>query len=169
MVDYKPTPAPAGYVQPPDSSAVFSAAGRFGAKRPVEELDSRRHPMNKLIPALAGFLVLLQATSGAGDDTGFAVTAGVRQLFLDDDGIQSRENLRTNMHRPVKHGAVLRSPDPSRTLQTRTAPVWDPTAQALCALGSEHRAERLGEPRRSELVGRGHHQYPDRYGRPRPQ
>ncbi len=82
--------------------------------------------MHRLIPVLAGSLVLVQATLGRGDDTTFQVRAGVRQLFLDDQGVERRENLRTTMHRPAKRGAVLRSPDPSRTLQTRTAPAWDP-------------------------------------------
>ena len=30
------------------------------------------------------------------------------------------------MHAPEKKGAVIRSPQPGRTLQTRSAPVWDP-------------------------------------------
>jgi len=41
-------------------------------------------------------------------------------------GVRSIENLRRTMHRPQKRGAVLRSPNPSQTIQTRTAPVWDP-------------------------------------------
>ena len=39
------------------------------------------------------------------------------------------ENLRRTMHRPVKRGAVIRSPNPRQTIQTRTAPVWDPEAK----------------------------------------
>jgi hypothetical protein len=58
----------------------------------------------------------------------FSVSVGQRQLFLDDQGVRSIENLRRTMHRPQKRGAVLRSPNPNQTLQTRTAPVWDPQA-----------------------------------------
>ncbi len=85
--------------------------------------------MNRWIPAWAGLLVLVSGDFGRGDETTFEVVAGVRQLFLDDQGIERRENVRTTMHRPVKRGAVLRSPDPSRTLQTRSAPAWDPVRQ----------------------------------------
>ncbi len=82
--------------------------------------------MMRWVPALASLLVLLHGALGRGDEAAFAVRAGVRQLFLDDRGIERRENVRTVMHRPAKRGAVLRSPDPSRTLQIRTAPAWDP-------------------------------------------
>lgn len=82
--------------------------------------------MNRLIPALIGLLVLAHGKIGRCDETKFEVRAGIRQLFLDDQGIARRENVRTTMHRPAKRGAVLRSPDPSRTVQSRTAPVWDP-------------------------------------------
>ena len=57
---------------------------------------------------------------------GFSVTPGERQLFVDDVGIGRIENLQRTMHRPVKRGAVIRSPQPTENLQTRTAPVWDP-------------------------------------------
>ena len=57
------------------------------------------------------------------------VTLGVRQLFLDDVGIAARRGLQRRMHRPHKRGAVIRSPDPKQTVQTRTAPVWDPVAK----------------------------------------
>lgn len=82
--------------------------------------------MKRIVAGLAGLLVLVHVGPGRGDEPTFEVRAGVRQLFLDDQGVERRENVRTIMHRPVKRGAVLRSPDPSRTLQTRTAPVWDP-------------------------------------------
>ena len=55
----------------------------------------------------------------------FDVRTGQRQLFLDDVGIQ-KTSLKKTMHRPVKRGAVIRHPDPRQTVQTRTAPVWDP-------------------------------------------
>lgn len=58
----------------------------------------------------------------------FDVPAGQRQLFLDDHGIASTQNLTRVMHPPAKKGAVIR-PDPddpdNRSIQTRTAPIWD--------------------------------------------
>ena len=85
--------------------------------------------MMRWIPAFAALLVVLRGASGRADPAEFEVRAGVRQLFLDDRGLERREQVRTVMHRPVKRGAVLRSPDPSRVLQIRTAPAWDPVRQ----------------------------------------
>jgi hypothetical protein len=59
----------------------------------------------------------------------FEIKVGQRELFLDDVGVAHLENLLRTMHRPVKRGAVIRSPDPSQTLQTRTAPVWNPVTR----------------------------------------
>jgi len=75
--------------------------------------------------SLAQFLILLACPlPGLCDDTPpFEVQTARRQLFLDDSGIGKLDNLRPTMHRPVKRGAVIRSPDPMRTLQTRTATV----------------------------------------------
>jgi hypothetical protein len=56
----------------------------------------------------------------------FRVPLGQRQLFLDDYGVAAIENLHRQMHRPEKRGAVIRSTHPKQTIQTRTAPVWDP-------------------------------------------
>jgi hypothetical protein len=53
---------------------------------------------------------------------------GQRQLFLDDDAIEKIENLKRTLHQPQKRGAVIRSVNPDQTIQTRTAPVWDPEA-----------------------------------------
>ncbi|MBB75787.1 MAG: hypothetical protein CMJ75_14875 [Planctomycetaceae bacterium] len=58
----------------------------------------------------------------------YRVPLGVRQLVLDDQGIAQHTLTRT-IHRPVKRGAVIRSPDPTQTVQTRTAPVWDAASQ----------------------------------------
>ena len=57
----------------------------------------------------------------------FEVQPGQRQLFIDDLGVAKIENLERNIHQPAKKGTVLRpiAPD-STSLQTRTAPVWDP-------------------------------------------
>lgn len=60
----------------------------------------------------------------------FHVHPGERQLFLDDTGIASVEHLSRSMHQPAKKGAVIR-PNVERgetTLQTRSAPAWDPEA-----------------------------------------
>src|SRR5262245_5079840 len=89
------------------------------------------------IQTLAVLILFVEATSpvrAAGAPTpdaapAFSVPAGQRQLFLDDYGIESIENLRRTLHRPEKRGAVIRSPNPRQTIQTRTAPVWDPDAQ----------------------------------------
>lgn len=63
------------------------------------------------------------------DTAAFEVPAGQRQLFVDDHGLFEIENVVRTMHRPRKRGAVIRSPDPTQTIQTRTAPVWDPEAK----------------------------------------
>ncbi|RPI85693.1 MAG: hypothetical protein EHM42_06530, partial [Planctomycetaceae bacterium] len=57
------------------------------------------------------------------------VPPGRRQLFLDDAGIARQQRLRSVFHPPEKRGAVLRSPDPAKTVQTRTAPVWHEARQ----------------------------------------
>ncbi|MBI5093513.1 MAG: hypothetical protein HZB26_13860 [Candidatus Hydrogenedentes bacterium] len=69
------------------------------------------------------------AEGNAGGETGaeFRVSLGQRQLFLDDHGIAKVENLERAMHPPVKRGAVIRPSFPVETsLQTRSAPAWDP-------------------------------------------
>ena len=51
-----------------------------------------------------------------------------RQLFLDDHAIEEMSGLARTLHRPVKHGPVIR-PDPSRGqtgLQSRSVPQWNP-------------------------------------------
>jgi len=37
--------------------------------------------------------------------------------------------LRRVLHLPRKRGAVIRSPDPEQTIQTRSAPAWDPVEE----------------------------------------
>jgi hypothetical protein len=59
----------------------------------------------------------------------FSVVAGRRQLFLDDDGIDEMVHVTRTMHRPEKRGAVIRSPQPHKYAQTRSAPMWDPDAE----------------------------------------
>ena len=59
-------------------------------------------------------------------DPSFFVPLGQRQLFLDDHGISQIESLKRPLHQPKKKGAVIRSPDPNETIQTRSAPQWVP-------------------------------------------
>lgn len=59
----------------------------------------------------------------------FVVPSGRRQLFLDDRGIAEIQNLNRVMHQPEKIGPVITSSDPLKTVQTRTAPDWDPHEQ----------------------------------------
>ena len=81
--------------------------------------------------ALIGICLLMALTSlpatGSSDD--FQVTVGRRQLFLDDHGVAEVTNLHRTMHQPVKRGAVIRSPQPTKSIQTRSAPVWDENSQ----------------------------------------
>ena len=65
----------------------------------------------------------------------FSVPCGQRQLFLDDVGIERLENLTRTLHQPTKRGAVARSANPTQTIQTRTAPAWDPEEGDLQVLG----------------------------------
>ncbi|MCA9010723.1 MAG: hypothetical protein KDB01_13320 [Planctomycetaceae bacterium] len=58
-----------------------------------------------------------------------SIPAGQRQLFLDDDAIAKVEHLERTLHQPKKRGAVIRSANPSQSIQTRTSPVWDPAAK----------------------------------------
>ena len=57
------------------------------------------------------------------------IPVGQRQLFLDDAVIAKSEHLTRTLHQPEKKGAVIRSADASQTIQTRTAPIWDPEAK----------------------------------------
>ena len=59
----------------------------------------------------------------------FEVPVAQRQLFLDDHGIASTENLEHTLHTPEKKGAVIEPQLPNETsLQIRCAPAWDPVA-----------------------------------------
>lgn len=63
------------------------------------------------------------------EDAIHEVPTGVRQLFLDDAMIESRDGLDRQVHQPEKRGAVIRAANPTQTIQIRTAPVWDPEAE----------------------------------------
>lgn len=54
----------------------------------------------------------------------FAVPLEQRQLLLDDVGVESADKLRKTLHKTDKKGAVVRSLDPTQTIQTRS-PLWD--------------------------------------------
>ena len=81
--------------------------------------------MVRLIIQLAFVLTMLHPAIAG---TPFQVERGVRQLFLDDVGIEKIEQLSRTMHPPSKKGAVIR---PNwhlgvHAVQIRTVPVWDP-------------------------------------------
>ncbi len=74
------------------------------------------------------FTMAWPKTTAFGADPAFQVSAGERQLFLDDAGIERIEKLTRTMHPVSKKGAVIR---PNLRLgvtsvQVRTVPVWDP-------------------------------------------
>ena len=87
-------------------------------------------PHNHKFAICAVLLALcLGSLSVAAAEEARRIPAGQRQLFLDDDAIAKIENLKRTLHQPEKRGAVIRSGNPSQTIQTRTAPVWDPEAK----------------------------------------
>ena len=87
-------------------------------------------PHNHKCAICAVLLALcLGSLSVAAAEEARSIPAGQRQLFLDDDAIAKIENLKRTLHQPEKRGAVIRSANPSQTIQTRTAPVWDPEAK----------------------------------------
>ena len=71
-------------------------------------------------------LLATPLSAAAKDIPAFSVAAGQRQLFLDNHGVADTENLTRTWHKPAKRGAVIRSSDPNMTIQTRSAPQWDP-------------------------------------------
>ena len=89
-----------------------------------------------LCVGMTGLLMLRTHTMPADEgksemksETAFRVPPGERQLCLDDCGIAKIETLARTMHQPDKKGAVIRvdyQAHPGYTIQTRTAPVWDP-------------------------------------------
>ena len=97
----------------------------------THEHSQREPPAGRAAIAAAPLTAAASTTWAAGTVEGvraaFAVVAGQRQLFLDDHGVARMANLRRALHRPGKRGAVLRSPTPGQTIQTRSAPAWDPT------------------------------------------
>jgi hypothetical protein len=96
----------------------------------MQNRDARRCNCPRAIVATVGVMLLLPATITRADEASneFQAPVGQRQLFLDDHGIGEIKDLRRTMHQPTKRGAVIRSPQPTKTIQTRTAPVWDEQA-----------------------------------------
>lgn len=84
---------------------------------------------HKCVIAAVLLALCLGSLSVAAAEDARSIPAGQRQLFLDDDAIAKIENLKRTLHQPEKRGAVIRSVNPSQTIQTRTAPVWDPEAK----------------------------------------
>ena len=57
----------------------------------------------------------------------FEIPSGQRQLFVDDHGVASVENLVRTMHQPRKQGAVIEPEYPRETsIQSRCMPAWVP-------------------------------------------
>ena len=56
------------------------------------------------------------------------LTPGQKRLFLDDRGLSALRNLKIQLHRPAKYGAVIRPDRPweDQYLQIRTGPSWHP-------------------------------------------
>ena len=75
-------------------------------------------------------LLMFLATTATAQDLAFKVVPGQRQLFLDNAGIDEIDSLKQTLHQPIKKGAVIRPTYPAEmTLQTRSAPAWDPEAR----------------------------------------
>ena len=55
----------------------------------------------------------------------FTVSAEQRQLFIDDHGVDTIENLTRTLHQPSKKGAVIRPPLGEKAMQTRSTPHWN--------------------------------------------
>lgn len=90
--------------------------------------NTKRCVVTRVGAVVLALLILESSTRAAHAQPEFEVLAGQRQLFLDDRGIAKITNLRRTMHQPTKRGAVIRSPQPTKTIQTRSAPVWDEEA-----------------------------------------
>ena len=84
-------------------------------------------------------LVSLTAVISAAEPV--SLKQGQVQLFLDDFIVAKMAGVTRTMHQPRKLGAVIRSPHPRQTIQTRAAPQWDPVAKVykLWVLGIDQR------------------------------
>jgi len=98
-----------------------NAHGTAMIRKKLEILETE---INQVLPSIAlGAHPLLFSNQPAV----LEIPVGQRQLFLDDFGIASTDQLTRTMHPPVKRGAVIRPDQPwETTLQTRSAPAWNP-------------------------------------------
>ena len=94
-------------------------------EHPQRELPAGRAAIAAVLLTAAAATTSAAGTVDVGGGAAFAVVAGQRQLFLDDHGVARMANLRRALHHPDKRGAVLRSPTPGQTIQTRSAPAWE--------------------------------------------
>lgn len=67
-------------------------------------------------------VTLMFYSTAHSNDAVVRVPTGQRQLFLDDQVVAKLDNVARTMHQPEKRGAVIRSPNPLQSLQTRSAP-----------------------------------------------
>ncbi len=76
--------------------------------------------------AITVLLAILVAYPAPADEP-LAMEKGFKQLFLDDEAVEHRQGLTRVMHRPTKHGAVLRPDGKADGIRTQSgsAPVWD--------------------------------------------
>ena len=88
---------------------------------------------------IVGTFVSLTAVISAAEPV--LLKQGQVQLFLDDFIVAKMAGVTRTMHQPRKLGAVIRSPHPRQTIQTRAAPQWDPMAKVykLWVLGIDQR------------------------------
>ena len=77
----------------------------------------------KIVATLVSFTAVISAAEPV------SLKQGQAQLFLDDFIVAKIAGVTRTMHQPRKLGAVIRSPQPGKTIQTRAAPQWDPVAK----------------------------------------
>ena len=110
---------------------------RYHSPNPTRRTSSQGSPVHDVAsglsvhnPRRAGIHpALAPGSADMPDRATFHVPRTQRQLFLDDGGIERMEKLKRTLHQPEKKGAVIRADhlaNPGHTVQTRTAPVWDP-------------------------------------------
>ena len=89
----------------------------------------------KIVAPLVSFTVVIPAAEPV------TLKQAQAQLFLDDFIVSKMAVVTRTMHQPRKLGAVIRSPHPRQTIQTRAAPQWDPMAKVykLWVLGIDQR------------------------------
>lgn len=112
----------------PDGTLLVADQGTGGHTSADAKSMSLRLLRVRIRPDHSG-IDLLSVAEEPADKKAFHVEPEVRQLFLDDVGIDMIDGLTRTMHSPKKRGAMIRSSMPGQTIQTRTAPVWDPESK----------------------------------------